>query len=115
MTTVDLLSLATMSESNTPPPQRKRQRRSSNGDSDRITRSQYWFEDGNVVLQAENTLFRVHQSILSCHSQIFKDTFAMPQAPSDENERIEGCPVIPLSDTAEDLGNIISLLYDLEK
>lgn len=91
-------------------PPKKRQRRNSN--EDQRTRSQYWFEDGNVVLQAENTLFRVHQSILSRHSQIFKDTFAMPQDPSQENESVEDCPVVPLADSAEDLGNIISLLYD---
>jgi hypothetical protein len=104
-----------MSES--PSPLKKRQRTSGNGNTDQRTRSQYWFEDGNIILQAENTLFRVHQSILSRQSQIFKDTFAMPQAASDEDEseRVEGCPVIPLSDTAEDLGHIISLLYDLDK
>jgi len=88
---------------------------SSDGDLDQRTRSQYWFEDGNVVLLTENTLFRVHRSILSRHSEIFKDTFAMPQAPSEENECIEGCPVVPLSDTTEDINNMISLLYDLDK
>jgi len=91
-------------------PPKKRPRRNSN--EDQRTRSKYWFEDGNVVLQAENTLFRVHQSILSRHSEIFKDTFAMPQDPSQENENVDNCPVIPLADSAEDLGNIISLLYD---
>jgi hypothetical protein len=100
------------SQSDTLQPQKASER---NSDGDQRTRSQYWFEDGNIVLQAENTLFRVHRSILSRHSQIFKDTFAMPQAPSQENESIEGCPVVPLSDTAEDLGNIISLLYDNDK
>lgn len=91
----------------------KRQR--SDDDGDPRIRSEFWYEDGNIVLQAEDTLFRVHQSVLSRQSQIFKDTFAMPQTPSQQNEHIEGCPVIPLSDTAEDMGNIISLLYDSEK
>jgi len=102
-----------MSESHSTPPQKKR--RLSDGDSDQITRSKYWFEDGNVVLQTENTLFRVHRSILSRHSEVFKDTFAMPQPPSEANECIEGCPVtvVPLSDTAEDMNNMISFLYDL--
>ena len=99
-----------MSDSDTLPPSKKRQRKNSN--EEQITRSSYWFADGNVVLKAENSLFRVHQSILSRHSQIFKDTFAMPQVPSQEDEHIEGCPVVPLADTAEDVGNIISLLYD---
>jgi hypothetical protein len=101
------------SESDKLSPQKKRQRTDS--DRDARKRSEYWFEDGNIVLQAEDTLFRVHRSILSRHSQIFKDIFAMPQAPSQENESIEGCPVVHLSDTAEDMGNIISLIYDSNK
>jgi len=99
-----------MSESQLDAPPQKRQRSDITGDP--RTRSEYWFQDGNIVLQVENTLFRVHQSILSRESQIFKDTFSMPQVPSQEDELIEGCPVVRLSDTAEDMGNIISLLYD---
>jgi hypothetical protein len=93
----------------------KRQRRSDDEAEDQRVRSMYWFEDGNIVLQAEETLFRVHQSVLSRHSSIFKDTFAMPQPPSQENKYTEGCPVLPLSDTAEDINNLLSLLYDNDK
>ena len=94
------------------PPQ-KRQRIDSSGDP--RTRSEYWFDDGNIILQADNILFRVHQSMLSRYSPIFKDTFAIPQPPFQENEHLDGCPVIALSDTADDLTNIISLLYDSDK
>jgi BTB/POZ domain len=34
-----------------------------------------WFPDGNVVLQVESTLFRVHRSILSMHSEVFHGMF----------------------------------------
>ena len=91
------------------PPQKRQQ---SNSTGDPRKRSEYWFQDGNVVLQAEDTLFRIHRSIISRQSQIFEDMFSMPQVPSQEDELIEGCPVVQLSDTAEDMGNIISLLYD---
>ena len=94
------------------PPQ-KRQRIDNSGDP--RTRSEYWFEDGNIILQADNILFRIHRSVLSRSSQIFKDAFAMPQPPSHENDHIEGCPVVPLADSADDIGNLISLLYDTEK
>jgi hypothetical protein len=106
--------LMSASQSDTLPP-KKRQRSSNNEAEDQRARSMYWFEDGNIVLQAEETLFRVHQSVLSLHSSIFKDTFAMPQPPSQENKHVAGCPVIPLSDTAEDITNLISLLYDNAK
>jgi hypothetical protein len=75
-------------------------------------RSEYWFQDGNIVLQAQYTLFRVHRSVLSHHSQIFKDAFSRL---TEKNELIEGCPVISISDTDEDAGNLISLLYDSNK
>ena len=58
--------------------------------------------------------FEFINPFLSRHSQIFEDTFAMPQVPSQEDEHIEGCPVVPLADTAGDVGNIISLLYDYD-
>ncbi|KAJ7018360.1 hypothetical protein C8F04DRAFT_1303474 [Mycena alexandri] len=32
----------------------------------------FWFDDGNVVLQAENTRFRVHWSLLCLHSSVFR-------------------------------------------
>ncbi|KAJ7605448.1 hypothetical protein DFH06DRAFT_1252854 [Mycena polygramma] len=39
-----------------------------------------WFEDGTVVLRAEQPLFRVYRGILAAQSPtIFKDTFDMPK------------------------------------
>lgn len=92
------------------PPQ-KRARNDSTEDP-RI-RSEYWFHDGNIVLEAEDTLFRVHQSVLSRQSQIFEDAFSIAQG--IQGNKIEGCAVIKLSDTAEDMVNLISLLYDTQK
>lgn len=103
-----------MSEPVAAPP--KKRRRSDKGEDPTLRiRSRYWFEDGNIVLQAENTFFRVHRSVLSTQSQIFKDTFAMPQGPSEEDEVIEGCAVVQMSDAAEDVRSLISLLYDSAK
>ncbi|KZP13428.1 hypothetical protein FIBSPDRAFT_936380 [Athelia psychrophila] len=41
---------------------------------------QCWLDDGNIVIQAEKTQFKVHRS-LAAHSPIFKDVFLMPQPP----------------------------------
>lgn len=70
---------------------------------------QFWYADGNVVLQAESTQFRVHRTLLSLHSVIMKDCFDCPQ-PVD-NETVEGCPVIHLSDSAKDIDILCGLLY----
>lgn len=77
------------------------------------TRSnEYWFEDGNVILEAENVQFRVHRSMLSLHSTVFADMFRMPQPIQPDLETyIEGCPVVTLADSADDVSAIISIFY----
>ncbi|KIM38500.1 hypothetical protein M413DRAFT_447727 [Hebeloma cylindrosporum] len=37
--------------------------------------SDIWFEDGNIILEVEKTLFKVHRSILATHSPVFKKIF----------------------------------------
>ncbi|KAI1788338.1 hypothetical protein LXA43DRAFT_1159976 [Ganoderma leucocontextum] len=38
----------------------------------------YYLEDGNLVIQVENTLFRVFRSTFTRHSAFFKDLFSLP-------------------------------------
>ncbi|KAJ3554525.1 hypothetical protein NM688_g3063 [Phlebia brevispora] len=78
-----------------------------------------WFSDGSIVLQAERTLFRVHISWLSRHSMVFRDMFSMPQpAPVERSQDIpsdfvpDGCQYMRLDDTAEDLANLLTAIYD---
>ncbi|CAE6508021.1 unnamed protein product [Rhizoctonia solani] len=73
----------------------------------------FWLEDGNVVLVAKppsQTQFRVHQSVLSRQSPVFKELFSYPSRA--KFERIQGCPVVPLGDTEEDITALLSALYD---
>ncbi|CAA7266007.1 unnamed protein product [Cyclocybe aegerita] len=71
-----------------------------------------WLEDGNVILQAEDTQFRVHRSMLARHSTIFKDIFSIPQQDQIMDPIVDGCPVVSLSDSAEDLEHILLIFYD---
>ncbi|KAJ8073278.1 hypothetical protein PM082_020150 [Marasmius tenuissimus] len=72
----------------------------------------FWFYDGSVVLNVENTLFRVHKSILSAHCEVFETLFTIPQQASLNEERIEGCPVVRLAgDKADDMNDLLSALY----
>lgn len=75
-----------------------------------IQRSEFWQDDGNVILQARSTQFRVHKSMLSNHSSIFKDMFANA-APIGE-ELVEGCPVIHLSDSPVDMHHVLRAIYE---
>lgn len=72
-----------------------------------------WFEDGNVVLIAENTGFRVYRGLLAKHSDIFRDMFSIPQPHSEAEDVLEGCPVVRLADDrAEDVATILGILFE---
>ncbi|KAF9219772.1 hypothetical protein BS17DRAFT_716408 [Gyrodon lividus] len=85
-----------------------------------------WFSDGSIVLRAENTLFRVHKSLLARHSGFFHDLFTLPQLVADaasslsssvipsvqSSGDIEGCQVLRLHDTPEDVANLLTTLVD---
>ncbi|KAI0045721.1 hypothetical protein FA95DRAFT_1560919 [Auriscalpium vulgare] len=77
-----------------------------------------WFTDGSVVLQAESMLFRVHMSQLSRRSVIFHDMFSLPQPEvvtthaTRAPETYDGCPLLLLYDTSDDLANLLIAIYD---
>ncbi|EAU85722.2 hypothetical protein CC1G_12438 [Coprinopsis cinerea okayama7 len=75
-----------------------------------IHSSHFWYKDGNLILQAENTQFRVHKSILAAQSPVFRDMFSLPQAtienPSDP-------PVVVLEhDSSVDWELFLSSVYN---
>ncbi|KIM82681.1 hypothetical protein PILCRDRAFT_70265 [Piloderma croceum F 1598] len=69
-----------------------------------------WLDDRNIILHAESTQFRVHRSILSASSSVFRDMFSLPQ-PENEN-LVDGCPVVHVSDTADNLHHVLKALFD---
>lgn len=82
-----------------------------------------WFDDGSVICRAENMLFRVHMSQLARHSLYFRDMFMLPQPECSQLEasmlvdegKMSGprmLPIIYLYDKAEDVGNLLTALYD---
>lgn len=75
---------------------------------------EFWFSDGSLVLRANSTLFRVHVSQLSRKSVFFRDLFSLPQPPvaAREDRRLEGCPVLDLHDSPEDVANLVKVIYD---
>ncbi|KAF8216746.1 hypothetical protein K438DRAFT_1558240 [Mycena galopus ATCC 62051] len=76
-----------------------------------ITRSETWFRDGNVVLQAASMQFRVHWGVLARHSSVFcdHDMQGLPQPPGQPS--VDGCPVIKLSDAPDDVEHLLKVLY----
>ncbi|KAJ7496925.1 hypothetical protein FB451DRAFT_207902 [Mycena latifolia] len=88
----------------TPPTKRQRPENAS------IMRSDIWYQDGSVILQAENTQFRVYWGILSQHSSFFREMQGLPQPP--EQVYVDGCPVIEMQDSAADVAHLLKALHN---
>lgn len=75
-------------------------------------RKDFWFHDGSVVLRTSNTLFKVHQTVLAAHSEVFADLFTLPQpeSPSCE-EMVDRCHVVQLYDSVQDLADVLRAIY----
>ncbi|RPD55035.1 hypothetical protein L227DRAFT_332951 [Lentinus tigrinus ALCF2SS1-6] len=75
-----------------------------------------WFDDGNVVVIAQQTGFRVHRGPLSRHSEMFRDMFSVPQPANCESqalfEEMDGCPVVHVTDTSYDFKHLLRAIYD---
>jgi len=83
-----------------------------------------WFDDGSVICRAQNTLFRVHITQLARRSVYFRDMLAVPHSQSGDAVKlkydgllelgvdVDTTPIIQLHDSAEDVGNLWTALYD---
>ena len=71
---------------------------------------QVWYDDGNVVLVAKGMAFKVHRTILANHSLVFRNAFAFPQ-PEKQDEVHEDCPVVHLSEEADELAIFLDIFY----
>ena len=71
----------------------------------------FWLYDGSIVLSVESCLFRVHQTILANHSEIFSDLFTLPQPVEDEEAMIEGCRIVHLPDSESDFVDLLKAIY----
>ncbi|KAG6891551.1 hypothetical protein C0992_004409 [Termitomyces sp. T32_za158] len=88
--------------------------------SQSVRHADIWFHDGSVICRAERTLFKVHMSVLERHSAFFRDMFSMPQPRTGTDvisnqgmqDDIEELPIVDLHDTAEDVGNLLTAVYD---
>ena len=70
---------------------------------------QLWFDDGSVILVARDLSFRVHSGYLARASPTLRDACTPSQ--HAHTERLHDCPVVRLSDTAEDVIALLDVLY----
>lgn len=60
----------------------------------------FWVEDGNIVIVAQDTAFRAHRGVLARRSKVFSGLFAVPQP--ENVEKLDGCPVGRVQDSLHD-------------
>jgi hypothetical protein len=66
--------------------------------------------DADLMIRSSDLVnFRIHKSVLAMASPVFKDLLSLPQ-PSD-SESVDGLSVVQLSEDAELLNSLVSLLY----
>ena len=65
-----------------------------------------------VLRSSDSTNFRVHKSTLVSSSQFFRDMFLLPQPPNND-EVVDGLPVVRLSEDAEIVRALITFLYPI--
>lgn len=70
-----------------------------------------WFDDGNVILIAEDIGFCVYRGVLARQSEVFRDTFQMPQPTAVEGAEMD-IPVVHLDDdSAEEVAIMLRVLF----
>ncbi|KZT11817.1 uncharacterized protein LAESUDRAFT_153623 [Laetiporus sulphureus 93-53] len=74
--------------------------------------STYYLADGDCTLRVENTLFKVHRTVLSEDSSVFVGMFELP---SEEDADMDGSsddhPVVLIGDTVAEFEQFLWLLY----
>ncbi|KAI1791600.1 hypothetical protein LXA43DRAFT_889084 [Ganoderma leucocontextum] len=75
--------------------------------------SDYWFDDGNLILVSQGVSFRIYKGLLAEHSAVFHNMFHIGQAMPEEEDLVDGCPVVPLDDSPNDLRELFRLIYPL--
>jgi BTB/POZ domain len=66
--------------------------------------------DANLIIRSSDLVnFRVHKAVLAMASPFFEDLLSLPQ-PSD-SESVDGLPVVQLTEDAELLHCLVSILY----
>ena len=68
----------------------------------------FWFDDGTIILVAQQTGFRVYRGLLASQSTVFSDMLSASSSSFDES--LDGCPIVQLTDSPQDLAYLFGVL-----
>ncbi|KAH8985607.1 hypothetical protein EDB86DRAFT_3083410 [Lactarius hatsudake] len=71
-----------------------------------------YLSKADIILRTPDlTMFRSHKSVLASSSSVFRDVLSLPQPPN--NEMVDGLPVVDISEDAELVRSLITILYHI--
>lgn len=76
---------------------------------------EFWLEDGNIVLIAGETAFRLYRGLLAEQSYVFRDMFASSASTPMVDETFDGLPVVHLGDSPTDVAHLLRVLLPNKK
>ncbi|KAG8861126.1 hypothetical protein FRC20_011511 [Serendipita sp. 405] len=68
----------------------------------------YYFATGDLVLQVDDVLFKVHRYLLTQSSSVFRDMLEIPQG---EQNQVEQQPILLTGDSVEGWSTFFELHY----
>ena len=69
-----------------------------------------WYDDGNLIIEAESSRFRIYKGLLADKSSFFSTMLSLPQDTSET--LVDGCPIVHFQDSAQDVGIFLKAIYD---
>ncbi|KAI5117805.1 hypothetical protein M0805_004565 [Coniferiporia weirii] len=89
----------------------------------------FYFTDGDIILSAPlmvadastlrrgadisdvTVLFKIHKFQLAANSDVFSSMLELPTSPNNVNETYDGVPLVAMSDSAEEVEDLLRMLY----
>jgi len=71
----------------------------------------FYFDDGNLVLDVQGTLFRIHKYFLTRHSPVFENLFRMKSSSSNLEGSSDKSPITLQGDDPVDFCRLFRLFY----
>ena len=69
-----------------------------------------WYDDGNLIIEAGSSRFRIYKGLLADKSLLFSTMLSLPPVASEQ--LVDGCPVVQFQDSAQDVGIFLKAIYD---
>ena len=72
--------------------------------------AEFWFDDGTVILEAQNVRFRIYRGILAEHSPVLADMLLQCTQKDDSSLLPQTSPVLKLDDSPDDFRHFLRAL-----